>query len=164
MKPHSEPTQHAQDPSRNTPTPARMQSVQEDPLAQKGRSGFTRLFHAAGYSLNGLRLGWGETAFRQEVLLSIILIPLALYVGQDWLTRTVLIASVVGVMVVELLNTAIESVVDLCSPAWHVLAKRAKDLASAAVLLSLCLCAGIWKRSSRGCGRRGLQCSGGRRP
>jgi diacylglycerol kinase (ATP) len=116
----------------------------EDPLAQKSRTGLSRLWHATTYSLNGLRLGWGETAFRQEVLIAVFLIPLAFFIAQDWSVRVILIASVLLVLVVELLNTAIESVVDLCSPEWHSLAKRAKDLASAAVLISLCTAVVVW--------------------
>jgi diacylglycerol kinase (ATP) len=112
--------------------------------AQKARRGVTRWLHAAGYSLAGLRAGWTETAFRQEALAAVLLVPAAFYVGRNWAETALLAGSVVGVMVVELLNTAIESVVDRVGPERHPLSKRAKDLASAAVLLSLLLAAGTW--------------------
>lgn len=111
---------------------------------QKQRKGLNRVFHATRYSWAGLQAGWHETAFRQESVLAMILLPASLYVGQTWMESAVLAASVVAVMVVELLNTAVESVVDRVGPEWHSLSKRAKDIGSAAVLLSLLLCAAIW--------------------
>ena len=111
---------------------------------QKARKGLSRIFHAAGYSLQGLSAGWGETAFRQEVLVAIVLLPLAFALGQDWVEVALLAGSVLLVMIVELLNTAVESAIDRIGPEWHDLSKRAKDMGSAAVLLSLLLCAGIW--------------------
>ena len=92
----------------------------------------------------GLRAGWGETAFRQEVLAAVILLPLAFWLGQSWIEVAVLAGSVIAVMVVELLNTAVETAIDRIGPEWHDLSKRAKDMGSAAVLLSLLLCIGIW--------------------
>jgi diacylglycerol kinase (ATP) len=80
--------------------------------AQKHRRGLSRLWHALGYSLAGLRAAWGETAFRQEVLLAVVLIPAACWLGRSWLETGVLIASVVALMVVELLNTGIEAAID----------------------------------------------------
>jgi len=112
--------------------------------AQKHRSGLSRLLHATGYSLAGLRAGWGETAFRQEALAAVALVPLAFWLGRGWLEVSVLVAVVVLVLVTELLNTAIESAIDRIGPDWHALSKRAKDMGSAAVLLSLLLCAGVW--------------------
>lgn len=103
-----------------------------------------RVLHAAGYSLAGLRAGWGETAFRQEAIASILLLPAALWLGTNWVETALLAASVVLVMVVELLNTAVETAIDRIGPEWHDLSKRAKDMGSAAVLLSLLVCAGIW--------------------
>ena len=100
--------------------------------------------HAGGYSLQGLRAGWGETAFRQEALLSIVLVPLAFWLGQNWVEIALLAGSVVWVMIVELLNTCVESAIDRIGPEWHDLSKRAKDMGSAAVLLSLLLCTGVW--------------------
>jgi diacylglycerol kinase (ATP) len=102
------------------------------------------MWHATGYSMAGLRAGWGETAFRQEALAAMLLVPLAFWLGRTWLETAILCASVVLVMVVELLNTAVETAIDRIGPEWHDLSKRAKDMGSAAVLLSLLLCAGIW--------------------
>jgi len=111
---------------------------------QKARRGLNRLMHAAGYSWAGLKAGWNETAFRQEVLASIVMLPLSFWIGQSWVEVALLSGSVLLVMMVELLNTAIESVVDRVGPEWHDLSKRAKDLGSAAVLLAMLLCGGIW--------------------
>jgi len=102
------------------------------------------MWHAGGYSWAGLRAGWGETAFRQEALAAMVLIPLSFWVGRNWIETALLAGSVVFVMVVELLNTGIETAIDRIGPEWHDLSKRAKDMGSAAVLLSLLLCAGIW--------------------
>ncbi|QTN29230.1 diacylglycerol kinase [Rhodoferax sp. AJA081-3] len=111
---------------------------------QKSRKGLNRVLHAAGYSLAGLRAGWGETAFRQEAIAAFFLLPAALWLGRNWVETALLAASVVLVMVVELLNTAVETAIDRIGPEWHDLSKRAKDMGSAAVLLSLLVCAGIW--------------------
>lgn len=111
---------------------------------QKDRKGLSRVWHATGYSLAGLRAGWGETAFRQEAIAALVLVPAAFWLGQSWVETALLAASVVMVMVVELLNTAVETAIDRVGPEWHDLSKRAKDMGSAAVLLSLLVCAGIW--------------------
>jgi diacylglycerol kinase (ATP) len=112
--------------------------------AQKRRKGLNRVWHAAGYSLAGLRAGWGETAFRQEAIAAIVLIPAAFWLGRNW-TETVLLAgTVILVMIVELLNTGIECAIDRIGSDWHALSKRAKDMGSAAVLLSLLLCTLTW--------------------
>lgn len=115
-----------------------------DANPQKSRSGFDRIRHATGYSLAGLKAGWGETAFRQEASVALVMVPLAFWLGQTWVEVALLASSVVAVMVVELLNTGIETAIDRIGPEWHDLSKRAKDMGSAAVLLSLLLCAGIW--------------------
>jgi len=112
--------------------------------AQKQRTGLHRVRHALGYSISGLRAGWGETAFRQEAIASMFLLPLAFWLGQGWVEVALLAASVILVMVVELLNTGVESAIDRIGPEWHDLSKRAKDMGSAAVLLSLLVCAGVW--------------------
>lgn len=112
--------------------------------AQKSRTGLDRLWHAARYSMDGLRAGWGQTAFRQEVLAALVLLPAALWLGQSWLEVALLGGSVVLVLVVELLNSGIEAAIDRIGPEWHLLSKQAKDMGSAAVLLSVLLCAGIW--------------------
>lgn len=111
---------------------------------QKLRSGLSRIWHAAGFSVAGLRAGWGETAFRQEVLAAIVLVPLSFWLGRGWIEIALLAGSVLIVMIVELLNTGIETAIDRIGPEWHDLSKRAKDMGSAAVLLSVVLCAGIW--------------------
>jgi diacylglycerol kinase (ATP) len=111
---------------------------------QKHRTGLNRVWHAFGYSLSGLKAAWFEKAFRQEAIGAIVLIPLAFYVGKTWLETALLAGTVVLVMVVELLNTGIESAIDRIGPEWHELAKRAKDTGSAAVLLSLLLCMAVW--------------------
>jgi diacylglycerol kinase (ATP) len=111
---------------------------------QKARKGLNRILHAGGYSIQGLRAGWGEPAFRQEAILAMALVPLAFWLGQSWVETALLAGSVVLVMIVELLNTCVESAIDRIGPEWHDLSKRAKDMGSAAVLLSLLLCAGIW--------------------
>ena len=116
----------------------------EDVNPQKSRKGLSRIFHASGYSIEGLIAGWGETAFRQEAILACFLLPAAFWLGQTWVEVSILCASVVFVMVVELLNTGIETAIDRIGPEWHHLSKRAKDMGSAAVLLSLMLCLGIW--------------------
>ena len=111
---------------------------------QKHRKGLSRVWHALGYSLAGLRAGWFETAFRQEAVASIVLIPAAFWLGHNWVETVLLAGTVILIMIVELLNTGIETAIDRIGPEWHDLSKRAKDMGSAAVLLSLLLCAGIW--------------------
>jgi diacylglycerol kinase (ATP) len=111
---------------------------------QKARKGLSRVLHAGGYSIQGLRAGWGETAFRQEAILAMALLPLAFWLGQGWVETALLAGTVLLVMIVELLNTCIESAIDRIGPEWHDLSKRAKDMGSAAVLLSLLLCLGVW--------------------
>ena len=111
----------------------------------KGRTGIDRMFHAASYSMAGLTSAYrGESAFRQEIWLAAVLMPAAFWVGRNWVEVSLLIGSTVLVLIVELLNSSIEAAVDRVSFEWHDLSKRAKDMASAAVMLSLVLCAGIW--------------------
>ena len=111
---------------------------------QKARTGLHRLWHATGYSLAGLRAGWHEKAFRQEAIAALFMVPLAFWLGQNWVEVALLAGSVLLVMIVELLNTGIEAAIDRISLEWHPLAKRAKDMGSAAVLLALLVCLGIW--------------------
>lgn len=111
---------------------------------QKSRTGLQRIWHAGGYSLAGLRAGWDEPAFRQEAVAAFVLLPASLWLGKTWLEVSLLAGSVVLLMVVELLNTAVETAIDRVGPEWHDLSKRAKDMGSAAVLLSLLMCTGIW--------------------
>jgi diacylglycerol kinase (ATP) len=114
------------------------------PNPQKLRSGIHRLWFATGYSLHGLKAAWGEPSFRQEAIAAVVLLPLAFWLGRGWVQVALLAGSVLLVMIVELLNTGIETVVDRIGPEWHELSKRAKDIGSAAVLLSLLLALGIW--------------------
>ena len=111
---------------------------------QKARKGLNRVWHALGYSVAGLRAGWHETAFRQEAIASGLLLPAAFWLGQSWVESVLLAGTVVLVMIVELLNTGIETAIDRIGPEWHDLSKRAKDMGSAAVLLSLLLCSATW--------------------
>lgn len=111
---------------------------------QKHRKGLNRVRHALGYSVAGLRAGWQETAFRQEAIAALVLLPAAVWLGRSWVETALLAGSVILVMIIELLNTGIETAIDRIGPEWHDLSKRAKDMGSAAVLLSLLLCAGIW--------------------
>jgi diacylglycerol kinase (ATP) len=111
---------------------------------QKSRIGLNRMWHAMLYSMDGLRAGWHETAFRQESLAAMVLVPLSFWLGRNWVETALLAGSVIFLMVVELLNTAIETAIDRIGPEWHDLSKRAKDMGSAAVLLSLLLSIGIW--------------------
>ena len=111
----------------------------------KGRTGFDRLVRATGYSMAGLATAYrGESAFRQEFWLAAVLLPLAFWIGQGWMEIALLQASVLLVLIVELLNSGIEAAIDRVSFEMHDLSKRAKDLASAAVFLSLVLCGGVW--------------------
>jgi diacylglycerol kinase (ATP) len=111
----------------------------------KGRTGIDRIVHAARNSLNGLHAAYtGESAFRQETWLAAVMLPLSFWLGRTAIEIALLAGTVLLVLIVELLNSAIEAVVDRVSFEWHDLSKRAKDIASAAVLLSLLICAGFW--------------------
>jgi diacylglycerol kinase (ATP) len=111
----------------------------------KGRTGLSRVQHAFFYSLQGLAAAYrGESAFRQEVVLALLMVPAAFWVGRGWVEVALLAGSVLLVLVVELLNSAVEAVVDRVSFELHELSKRAKDFGSAAVMLSLLMCASIW--------------------
>ncbi len=102
------------------------------------------MLHAARYSLLGLRAGWHETAFRQEAICAVVLVPAAFFLGRSWIEVALLAGSVMLLLIVELLNTAIECAIDRIGPDWHALSGRAKDMGSAAVLLALLLSASIW--------------------
>ena len=111
----------------------------------KGKTGFKRLMNAFCYSINGTLAAFKhEDAFRQEVILSAILIPLALYLGQTEIEQALMIASIILVIIVELLNSSVEATVDRISVKRHKLAKRAKDIGSAAVFFSLINATVIW--------------------
>lgn len=111
----------------------------------KGKTGLTRIWNALLYSLDGFAAAFRhENAFRQEVLLALVLVPIALAVPASGTEKAVMVASVLLVLIVELLNSAIESVTDRISLEDHVLAKRAKDMGSAAVMLSLINVPVVW--------------------
>ncbi|MDA8328601.1 MAG: diacylglycerol kinase [Betaproteobacteria bacterium] len=117
--------------------------MQESPY--KGKTGVKRVFNALMYSLDGMKAALQyEDAFRQEMLLSMVLIPLALYLERHAVERVLMIASVLFVLVVELLNSAVEAAVDRISLEHHHLIKRAKDMGSAAVLVSLINVLVVW--------------------
>lgn len=111
----------------------------------KGATGLQRLVNAARYSCAGLAAAARhEAAFRQELLLAAVLVPLGLWLGASGLERALLVGSVLLVPVVELLNSAIEAVVDRVSLEDHELARRAKDYGSAAVMLALAAAGAVW--------------------
>jgi diacylglycerol kinase (ATP) len=104
-----------------------------------------RILRAFGYSLAGLRSAYKkESAFRQELILAIALIPLGTWLGRNGVERTLLIGSVLLVLIVELLNSAVEATVDRGGKDWDKLAGRAKDMGSAAVLIALLLLFSTW--------------------
>ncbi|AXU96784.1 MAG TPA: diacylglycerol kinase [Erwinia persicina] len=108
-------------------------------------TGLTRIIKAAGYSWKGIRAAWQhEAAFRQEAVAAIIAIAIAVWLDVDAVTRVLLIGSVVMVIIVEILNSAIEAVVDRIGSEIHPLAGRAKDMGSAAVLLAILLAMFVW--------------------
>ena len=111
---------------------------------QKGRTGFSRMWHATGYSLAGLRAGWDEAAFRLEACLAFLMLPLSFWIGRSWVEVALLAGSILLVLMVELLNTGIEAAIDRVGLERHPLSKRAKDMGSAAVFLSLVIAAGTW--------------------
>jgi diacylglycerol kinase (ATP) len=111
----------------------------------KGKTGLRRLINAAGYSCAGLAAAARhEDAFRQELALAAVLVPLGLWLGATGVERALLVGSVLLVLIVELLNSAVEATVDRVSLEDHNLAKRAKDIGSAAVLLSLGNVGVVW--------------------
>jgi diacylglycerol kinase (ATP) len=111
----------------------------------KGKTGLRRLINAFGYSCAGLKTAYkNEDAFRQEVLLAAVLIPLAIYLEVSTVERILMIGSVLLLIIVELLNSAVEATVDRISLDHHKLAARAKDIGSAAVLMSLLNLLVVW--------------------
>jgi diacylglycerol kinase (ATP) len=117
----------------------------EDKSPHKSKSGLVRIIRAFGYSLEGFATAIKhEHAFRQELILCLVLLPFAILLPFAPLERVVLIASLLIVLIVELLNSAIEAIVDRVSLENHALSKRAKDLGSAAVFLALVVVALAW--------------------
>lgn len=117
--------------------------IEDNP--HKGNKGLTRAFRAAVNSWNGLIYAYKEeSAFRQELALGLILIPLAIFLPVSPIEKILLISSVVLVLIVELLNSSVEAAIDRISFEVHDLSKRAKDFGSAAVMLALLLCFMTW--------------------
>lgn len=114
-------------------------------MGKTGVTGLRRIINASAYSWLGLKAAYRhESAFRQEVWLAAILIPLGYYLGKDWTDKAALVCSVLLVLIVELLNSAIEAVVDRVGDEPHQLSGRAKDMGSAAVLIALIITAITW--------------------
>jgi len=114
-------------------------------MGKTGVTGIKRIINAAGYSWKGICSAYKhEAAFRQELWLAIVLVPAGMYLGETVLDKAILVCSVLFVLVVELLNSAIESVVDRVSDEHHELAGRAKDMGSAAVFIALIITAIVW--------------------
>ena len=118
-------------------------AIEESPF--KGQTGLRRIWNAFSYSLSGLRAAYrNEDAFRQESLLAALLIPLALFMSVPGFGKALMIGSVLVVLVVELLNSAVEAAIDRISLDRHRLSKRAKDIGSAAVLIALINVLATW--------------------
>lgn len=114
-------------------------------MANRNQGGIGRIWHATLYSLAGIRVAWEhEAAFRQEVLLSMVLVPSAFWLGHSTVERLMLISSCLVVLITELLNSAVEAAIDRISDDQHRLSARAKDLGSAAVFTSLWLAGITW--------------------
>jgi len=110
-----------------------------------GATGFKRIVDATGYTVKGLSAAWrGESAFRQETMLAMALAPAAFWLGRSLPETALLLLTLAFVLTTELLNSALEAVVDLASPQFNELAGRAKDMGSAAVFLSLGAVVVVW--------------------
>lgn len=127
----------------NQQTKAESAPVNESPF--KGKTGIKRLMNAIGYSAEGFKAAFHhEDAFRQEVFLTLVMIPLAIYLEPLATNRALMIGSLFLVLIVELLNSAVEAVVDRVSIERHALAKRAKDIGSAAVFVAIANVIVVW--------------------
>ena len=114
-------------------------------MADKGAKGLDRIFKAAGYSWQGIKAAYeNEAAFRQELVLSVILIPLAFWLGDTGIEIALMTACIFLVLLVEIINSAIEAVVDRFGEEQHVLSGRAKDMGSAAVMIALINLIVVW--------------------
>ncbi len=114
-------------------------------MEKQRHTGWRRLWAATGYSLQGFRSAWiSETAFRQELLLVLVLTPLAFWLGSTPIQWVLLISSLLLVLITELLNSAIESVVDRIGSEYNELSGRAKNMGSAAVMVALIAAAAVW--------------------
>jgi diacylglycerol kinase (ATP) len=131
--------------STDRPTEVHAGTVVLDRAAEKRKRGLQRIVDATHYSLEGLRAAWaGEAAFRQELVISALLTPVALLLPVSLAEKILLIGVMMLVIIVELLNSAIEAAVDRDSLEINPLGKRAKDVGSAAVMMALMLAAGTW--------------------
>lgn len=114
-------------------------------MANSGHKGITRIIRASGYSWQGLRAAWRhEAAFREEILLLLLLVPSGLYLGDTGVEKALLVSSALLLPLVEILNSAIEAVVDRIGDEHHELSGRAKDMGSAAVALAIALMIVVW--------------------
>ncbi|SQH77001.1 diacylglycerol kinase [Shewanella benthica] len=114
-------------------------------MKPENNHGIKRVFRATGFSIKGLKAAWiHEAAFRQELILAIVMLPIAVLVDITTIEKLLLIFSLFIVLIVELLNSAIEAVVDRIGDEIHTLSGQAKDIASAAVFMSLALCGITW--------------------
>ena len=114
-------------------------------MSKPGNTGIRRILRAAVYSAQGFAHAWRhEAAFRQEVALTLVLIPIALWLGQTMVERAILIGVCLIVLIVEFLNSAVEAAIDRFGEEHHELSGRAKDLGSAAVFVSLALVLLVW--------------------
>ena len=114
-------------------------------MSSQGTTGLERLFKAFGFSMQGLSAAFkNEAAFRQEIYLTIILIPLAFFLGETGVEKALLVSAIVLVLIIELINSGMEAVVDRFGDEQHELSGRAKDVASAAVLIALINVILIW--------------------
>ncbi len=122
-----------------------MSEAEQDALRKPPYTGIVRLLNAARWSLAGLVSAWRfEEAFRVEVVLFALLAPLGLWLGDGGLEKALLVASLMLVLIVELVNSSVESVVDRISAEQHILSKRAKDIGSAAVMVTLAHVVLVW--------------------
>ncbi|NHN38599.1 diacylglycerol kinase [Pseudomaricurvus alcaniphilus] len=116
-----------------------------DATELKGKKGLTRVVNAFGYSMNGFMIAWkNEAAFRQEIVLAVLLLPVVAWLDVSTLERIALIGVLALVLIVELINTAIENAIDRIGPERHQLSGHAKDLGSAAVFVALALTLYVW--------------------
>lgn len=111
---------------------------------QKAKTGIDRIIHAAGISYKGFRSSLKEKAFKQEVFLACVMLPASFFVGKTWVETSLLAVVVFMVLIAEVINSAIEAVVDRIGPERHELSGAAKDMGSAAVALALVICSAVW--------------------
>lgn len=122
-----------------------MDAPQKNASDLKGKSGIRRLINATRYSWQGYKAAWQtEEAFRQEAILAMVMIPVAIILPLELLEKLLMISTVVLVVIVEIINSAIEATIDRFGNEIHPLSGKAKDLGSGAVLLALLLCGGVW--------------------